>query len=406
MNDVIQIFPHKLCGTITVPYSKSELHRIIICAFLSGQKFSKKSLNGEKISNDIMTTIDATRMLLTQDDIICNSSGSTLRFLIPVAAAMGINKKFILSDDLLKRPLSIYFDVLPQFGVKIKRSGNSIEIGGQLQPGRFEVRGDISSQFISGLMFALPILKSDSEIFLTTSAESVPYINMTVSILKKFGITIYKKEDGWFVPGNQKYLCSNYALERDWSQAAFFLAAGALGNKIFLKDMTFDSNQGDESIIKILESFGARKIRSGNEIGFESDKLIATDVDVSQTPDLAPIISVVSAMAEGVSRITSVKRLRFKECDRLSAIINVLMKLGVSVYESDNSIYIKGRRSLNGCFINGYNDHRIVMSAAIAATFCDKSVSISDPQSIFKSYPDFFNHYKTLGGKFNVINYR
>lgn len=406
MNDVIQIFPHKLCGTTTVPYSKSELHRVIICSFLSGQNFSKETLSGEKISNDIITTINATRMLLTHEDVICNSSGSTLRFLIPVAAALGMNKKFILSDDLLKRPLSIYFDVLPEFGVKIKRSGKFIQIGGQLQPGRFEVRGDISSQFISGLMFALPILKSDSEIFLKTHVESAAYINMTVNVLKKFGVIIQQTQNGWFIPGNQKYLCSNYTLKRDWSQAAFFLAAGALGNKIFLKDMTFESNQGDENIIKILESFGGRKIMSGNEIGFESDKLIAADVDVSQTPDLAPIISIVAAMAEGVSRITSVKRLRFKECDRLSAIINVLTKLGVSAYEDNNSIYIKGKRSLNGCFINGCNDHRIVMSTAIAATCCEKAISISDTQSVSKSYPDFFNDYKKLGGKFNVIKYR
>lgn len=406
MCNIIEILPSKLKGCITAPYSKSELHRVIICRVLAGEKNVAKEIPLDSISDDIQTTIDAVKNLSNGNFIFCNDSGSTLRFLIPVISALGLNKKFILNESLSKRPLSVYEKLLPQFGVNWKREKNSVTLSGKLQPGKFYLPGNISSQFISGLLFALPLQNETSEIILSTEIESKPYIDMTIKVLSHFGIDVQKSLTGWIVPGNQTYRLADYSFERDWSQAAFFLCASAIGNNVFLSNLNLNSFQGDKEIINILEMFGAKKIISGTKLGIKHNRLTAIDVDVSQCPDLAPIISIVAGLANGISCIKGVSRLEFKECNRLNAIIHLLTKMGVHVNRKKNSLLIEGRKNFDGCFVHGFNDHRIVMALSIAATRASAPLYISDAHGVSKSYPKFFDDYKKLGGKINVINHR
>ena len=418
----ITIHPHSLKGTVNVPPSKSFSHRAIICAALSKGISSVGPIN---MSDDIRATIDALCSIgakieyknkflfidgsetfsLSPTTINCRESGSTLRFLIPVVCSCGINTQFVGEGRLPKRPIGIYLTCLPEFGVSCESNGGlPLSVSGSLKSGTYRIFGNVSSQFISGLMFALPLLDGDSKIELLSELESRPYVDMTIEVLTQFGIEVTATENGWFIKGGQSYTPTNYVVEGDWSQAAFFMAAGAIGSEIKIKGLSPRSIQGDAKFVDILRDFGANIYWENDELIVSKGNLNAINVDASQIPDLVPIIAVVAACANGITRISGAKRLRVKESDRLRAIYNGLKTMNVDIFETDDGLIINGGDDILGANINGANDHRIIMALSIAATTANGDVIISGHKSVNKSYPSFFEDYQLLGGSANVVH--
>lgn len=421
MADVI-ITPSELCGAVTVPPSKSDVHRAIICAALAR---GKSRISPVALSNDIKATIGCIEALgaktqlendtLTVDGtntftnknatLDCFESGSTLRFLIPVAASGGVTAEFIGQGRLPERPIGIYTEALPKSGVDCKTQGGlPLVISGKLKSGEFEIPGDVSSQFITGLLLALPLCDGDSKIILTSPLESAAYIDITIDVMKKFGVKAQKTDYGYFVEGNQEYVSCDYKTHGDWSQAAFFMVAGALKGEITVNSVDITSSQGDKEIAEILKRFGAEVTLSENSVTVKHKELIATDIDASQIPDLVPILTVAAAFAKGTTNITNAGRLRIKESDRLSAIADALNSVGAMVFELSDGLVIEGKKQIHKGTVNGCNDHRIVMAMSIATLMSTDDITISDAQSINKSYPTFFEDYNKLGGKANVID--
>lgn len=412
----------KLTGKVTIPPSKSDVHRAIICGALSG---GTTILYPVSMSNDIKATIrciEAFNAKCTYKDKIlcidakniftvkkvtldCGESGSTLRFFIPIAAAMGIETTFTGEGLLPKRPIGIYLDALPSAGVECETQGGlPLKIKGKLQDGTFNIPGNVSSQFITGLLYGLSLLEFDSKIVLTSPLESAAYIDMTIDTMKSFGVKIKKTEYGYFIKGHQKYVAQNYTTHGDWSQAAFFLAAGALNGDVTVCGVDAVSSQGDREIASLLRKFGAQTSMKNGCISITKSKLQAIDIDASQIPDLVPILAVVATFAEGVTKIYNAERLRLKESDRLNAISEAINQLGGNVKELPDGLEITGVNKLHGGTVQGCNDHRIVMAMAIASLMATEDVTITDAMSINKSYPEFFEDYNSLGGNANVIN--
>ncbi len=404
MGTTVTITPTKLWGQISVPPSKSISHRALICAALAK---GRSEINNLLDCADTRATIDILRALgakivqsgkttivegisIPNKKVLasCRESGSTLRFLLPVAAALGCEAKFTGEGKLPQRPITPYFTELKKNGIIFESKFMPYIIKGQLKAGEYSIAGDISSQFISGLLFALPLLSGDSKIIITSPLQSKPYVDLTTDQLNKFGISVEETDYGYYVKGGQCYKPFNAAIEADMSQAAFFVAANALGSDIEIEGLNLNSLQGDREIIDIAER------SQGN--GF--------DADASQIPDLVPILTVLAALSEGVSHITSCGRLRIKECDRLAAITCELNKLGARIKEYDDSLEIEGVSALSGGACQCHNDHRIAMSLAVASTCCTEKVVLEGAECIAKSYPNFFEDFTSLGGKINVIN--
>jgi 3-phosphoshikimate 1-carboxyvinyltransferase len=406
MSKVI-IQPSVLNGKILVPPSKSAAHRAVICSALAGSPvvFPEEEI----LSNDILVTTCAMEELMAYRGgtltIDCGESGSTLRFLIPVAAALGIPATFVGHGRLPERPIGIYLDCLPRHGVTCQTAGGlPLTVNGQLSPGMYKLPGNVSSQFVTGLLLALPLLNGDSDLILTTELESAGYVDMTVAILNEFGIMIEKTKNGWHIPGNQTYRTHAYRVERDWSQAAFFLAAGALGGTIELEGLDSASCQGDRAAEQLFRAFGANVAWQGSVLTVSPNQLNGIEIDAAQIPDLVPVLAATAAFCKGRTRIYNAQRLKIKESDRLAAMAEGLTRLGGKVKQTDDGLVLDGVESLHSGEVNGYNDHRIVMAFAIAALKADGCVSITDAHSIRKSYPNFFKDYNTLGGKANVVD--
>ncbi|MBW7572595.1 3-phosphoshikimate 1-carboxyvinyltransferase [Caproiciproducens faecalis] len=401
----VLITPSVLSGNILVPPSKSAAHRAAICSALAG---GKPLFDGEALSNDITATCRAMRAICGGGKAVqidCGESGSTLRFLIPVAAALGLNAEFIGSGRLPERPIGVYLDCLPRHGVLCNTQGGlPLTVSGQMTPGRFELPGNISSQFITGLLLALPLLNGDSELVLSSPLESAGYVDMTIEIMREFGVTVQRAENGWNIPGRQKYRPCEYRVERDWSQAAFFLAAGTLGGTLRLEGLNPDSCQGDRAAEQLFREFGARVEWEGSVLSVSPKELTGIEIDASQIPDLVPVLAATAALCRGCTRIYNAQRLRIKESDRLFAMADGLTKLGGKVVETPDGLIIDGVPLLHGGKAEGFNDHRIVMALSIAALKADGGVTVSDAQSIEKSYPAFFEDYNRLGGKANVFH--
>lgn len=417
----VKISPCTLSGTIFVPPSKSAAHRAIICASLAR---GVSIVSPIEMSNDITATIGCMRTLgadirieekklyidgtniFSAGDVCldCGESGSTLRFLIPLAAAGGVSAQFIGHGKLPERPIGVYTDCLPEKGVAcVTRGGLPLDISGRLESGVYEIPGNISSQFITGLLLALPLLEGDSYIKLTSPAQSVGYINMTTDIMHSFGVEVRAEENGWMIPGGQKYLPHDHTVEGDWSQAAFFLTAGALGGNITIDNLSCESAQGDKECIEIYRRFGTDITVADGKINICGGNLHGIEIDAKDIPDMVPALAVTAAFAQGRTVIRGAERLRIKECDRLAAMTDGLTRLGASVQETADGMIIDGKPRLKGGFAEGYNDHRIVMSLAVAAAGCEEDIIISDMESVNKSYPSFFEDYGRLGGKANVI---
>lgn len=422
----IKIKSKKLEGTVAVPPSKSMAHRAVICASLAK---GESIISNIDLSDDIIATMEAMKSLgaeiekidaktykingnktfesLHETVIDCNESGSTLRFLVPLSIAKENTVKFIGKGNLGKRPLDIYYDIFSRQGIKYSYENDilNLNISGQIKGEIFNILGNISSQFISGLMFTLPLLENDSKIIITTELESKGYLDLTLSMLERFGITIINNNYKEFIiAGRQKYKPFDYRVEGDYSQAAFYLVAGYLGSKVGIKDLDIESLQGDKEAIEILENMGGRIVIENKTIGVCKSSEEESVIDASGCPDVIPVIAVAASLTRGVTRIINAKRLRIKECDRLSAIATELNKLGAKVCEFEDSLLIEGVEVLRGCEVSSHDDHRIAMSMAIASTRCIGDIILDNPNCVSKSYPDFWGDFKNLGGEYSEWN--
>jgi len=404
--------PH---GVIEVIPSKSVAHRLLICAALSDKD---TEIVCPASSLDIAATARCLESLgaqITEKDgvyrvspikkreeaeLFCGESGSTLRFLIPVAAALGGRITFTGEGRLPTRPCSPLTECLKARGAGIEYDGALplITLGGLL-PGHFTIAGNISSQFITGLIFALPLLSGDSVIDITGKIESLPYINITLQAVREFGIIAEFEGNKIRIPGNQKYVSpGRLTVEGDWSNAAFWACLGALSEEgITVSGVRKESLQGDRAVIDILSRFGAEVIQGEDFISVRRKNLTAVRIDASEIPDLVPVLTVVAAVANGETLIYNASRLRIKESDRIESTVAMLRALGASAEPTSDGIRVFGKRALTGGKVDSYNDHRIAMSAAVAAAVAENAVEICGAEAVRKSYGDFFEKYEELG---------
>ncbi|MBR2698254.1 MAG: 3-phosphoshikimate 1-carboxyvinyltransferase [Clostridia bacterium] len=416
----VTIHPGRLSGAVRVPASKSAAHRALIAAALSD---GLTTVHIDALNDDIEATLDclaALGALIDYDerrgrlivrpvdgapglkrhlqglagkasahvdyaeplDLDCGESGSTLRFLLPVACALGADARFTGRGRLPERPNRALTEALRAHGAAIDADTLPMNVRGGLAGGLWALPGDVSSQYVTGLLFALPLLREDSVIRLTTPLQSAGYVDMTLQTLADFGIGVVPAENGWRVPGNQAYRTpEDVFVEGDWSAAAFWLAANAMGSEVDVTGVSRRTAQGDRAI---------------------EDLLGKAMIDASNVPDLVPALAAAAAVLPQRTVITGAARLRLKESDRLRAVADMLTALGGAVEVVPDGLVIDGGRPLTGGKVDGCNDHRIVMAASILATRADAPVTITGAQAVSKSYPDFFKHFQALGGSVDV----
>lgn len=408
----IAITPTKLKGQVRIPPSKSMAHREIICASLADGESRIENL---AYSDDIIATIKCMRALgayikdnpdnlfvkgnsQRQNSYLvfdCNESGSTLRFMLPIALALNSGKnKFVGRGKLGKRPMDIYERICKSQGIEyIDESKNNpdnfldLTVQGKLKCGDFYVDGGVSSQFISGLLFALPLLDGDSRIFIEGELQSASYLDLTLSALKEYGIDIQKEGNVIFVKGNQMYMNHDSCIEGDYSQSAFFEVANYLGSDVEILGLNEESLQGDKVIKDFIE-----RLKEADE----NERLV---FDGGDCPDIIPVFALACCLRKGKTEIVNVGRLRIKECDRLKATVQELKKLGADIEEGADSISVVGVDKLKGAIVDSHRDHRMAMTLSVAATACDGEVILKDSECVSKSYPDFYEDYTKLGGK-------
>ena len=413
------VTPGSRSGAVSAPSSKSQAHRILICAALAE---SRSVITCPGISKDIEATMNCLNgmgaQIYADGDVInvqpidraslrassgermlaCSESGSTLRFLLPIVGALGIDAAFAMEGRLPERPMREYEDVLRSHGMNITREGSLLHASGQLKAGTFSLPGNISSQYFSGLLFALPLIAGDSRIVIEGNLESRDYVIMTENALRQSGIVWKDLPDGYEICGNQTYSSEpQIRVEGDYSSASFFLCAGALSaNGITVRNLSEASGQGDRRIVDVLKKFGARIERRGDEIFAQRDSLNAITIDGSMIPDLIPVLSVVAAAARGTTHIIHAQRLRMKESDRIKSTVEMLKAIGASVAETEDGMVIEGQEYLTGGTVDSYMDHRIAMAAAVAAGICRNPVTVINAQCVSKSYPAFWDDLESM----------
>lgn len=385
----VTILPGTLKGAVTPPSSKSQTHRAVLALMLAQ---GEGKLSNLAVSEDIQATQDCVAALKSGHPagadglplLDCGESGSTLRFLIPVALAVRGGGHFTGRGRLMERPQGPYIRLFEEKGISWNQEGACLTVAGQLEPGVYALPGNVSSQFITGLLYALPLLSGDSRIVLTTPLESRGYVDMTLDMLHRFDIKVEEQEDGFLVPGNQTYQARDLTLEADWSGAAFWYAANFLGAQVDIQGLNPDSVQGDRQIGTLYWKLA----RPGN-----------VDIDLSQCPDLAPPLAVMAAVRKGTTRFVNAGRLRMKESDRLETIARTLNALGAKAQVGEDTLTLEGLDHLKGGTVDGCNDHRIAMMAAVAAVACKEPVTILGAECVKKSYPRFWEDYTALGGE-------
>lgn len=419
--DWLTVYPGLLRGSVTPPPSKSLAHRAILCAALAD---GVSEIAPVVPSEDIQATLRCVEALGAQTQwqsgrlqvrgigrqargkqagMDCGESGSTLRFLIPLALALGVETRFEGRGNLGRRPLAPYQEICRAQRLTFEHPEEAtlpLTVGGRLKSGRFVLPGDVSSQFVTGLLLALPLLPGDSEIAIEGALQSRGYIDLTMSVLEAFGVRVEQPAEGrYVVPGGQAYRARDYQVEADFSQAAFFLCAGALGAQVTVQGLKPDSLQGDRAVIDLLRALGARvEWQHGGLIARPGD-MHGAELDAAQCPDIMPELALVAALCPGHSRIVNAGRLRIKECDRLHAIAQELNRLGARIVERPDAMEIDGVEWLEGgVHTDSFSDHRIAMMLAIASQKCRLSIAISNPACVGKSYPGFFDDFRALGG--------
>lgn len=421
----IKVRRSKCQGVVKLPASKSDMHRAIFAACLSN---GESRLENITLSSDVEATINAFKALgaiikqeedcliiqgikgfdeVDLNEIDCNESGSTLRFLIPVLSMF--NSSFTLKgkESLFSRPLNVYEEIYSNQNLKFELNKKSLKIQGKLKEGEYVIRGNISSQFISGLMFALPLLKGDSKIKILPPFESKSYVNMTIKTLEEFGIIIYQiSEYEYEIKGNQMYKPTTYKVESDYSQFAFYAVLGAINNDITCRGLNFKSLQGDRDILKILDSFKVKYSVNNDSITVHKPVSLEGDmIDLSNCPDLGPSLIVLSLFNNKPVKIINIHRLRLKESDRVEAMVTNLrkMKAKIEVFDNQMIIYpskIKPPKEI----LSPYNDHRILMSLVILASMLNGVTTIKNPECVKKSYVNFYKDMQTIGIDIGLSN--
>ena len=406
----VRIEPRRLSGIVTPPPSKSLAHRYVIAAALAAGTSTVGNLS---LSQDIEATLrcmgafrcewewtgrktlrirgcinrECDRAGLPRFD--CGESGSTLRFLIPIALALGGGGEFTGRGRLMERPQEPYFQIFDKQGIRHELRDGTLTVRGNLAPGEYRLPGNVSSQFFTGLLMALPLLDGPSAVISTTRLESASYVSMTMGVLEQSGISIqYAPEINGFGVEAGVYCPFDCTVEADWSQAAFWYAANALGSSLRLRGLNAYSPQGDAAVVPLSEKL----CRSGD-----------LEINLSDCPDLLPPLAVMAAVREGTTRFTGAARLRLKESDRITTVRDMLLDLGGLADEAPDSLTVHGVSRLTGGTVDGANDHRIVMAAAVAATRCTRPVVILGAEAVRKSYPAFWEHYENLGGDVRVL---
>ena len=407
----VRIRPALLHGAVTPPPSKSQAHRLIICAALAEGRSVIKNV---ALSQDISATLGCITALGAKWTggengtieiegiggrkysgemplLDCGESGSTLRFFIPIALTVAGGAAFTGRGRLMQRPQKPYFDLFDRMGIEYRQEGDKLTVKGSLRPGEYRLPGNVSSQFFTGLLFALPLLGGTSQVIPTTELESLDYISMTMQAQELAGLSPKRLPNGGFAVSGGSYRPLNVTVEADWSQAGFWYAARAHGSGVEICGMDEDSLQGDRRIAGFAELLR----QEGN-----------TEIDVSQCPDLVPPLAVMAAVRKGNCRISGAARLRIKESDRLSAVTAALNAMGAEVEEYPEQLLIHGVGSLRGgAEIDCCNDHRIAMMCAVAATRCeDGETVLHGAECVRKSYPDFWQVYRELGGDIDVLD--
>lgn len=387
----LKVIPQKLSGTISNIQSKSYLHRYIIASTLSNHDISSFITT---YSDDISATYKATSALNNKSDIVnVHESGTTLRLLLPIVTSVKEHNQFVMANSLTKRPIKHLIDILDLGGCHISYKGNVLETKGIFQGGIFDIVGNISSQYISGLLFAFPLTKKGGTLNITTPLSSKPYVDMTLKVLDDFNIKYTYTENlagytQFKVKGNQAYCFpdnfSSKTIENDWSNIAFWIVANYLGANINLPYMDFSSLQGDKVIYQYLEM-----LDTGHTV-----------FNMENCPDLVPIFAVAcSVQKDKEILLTGINRLKYKESNRILSTADMINSLGGHITYDNTCLKIKGVSRFSGGYINSYNDHRIVMSSAIASLKSNSPILIKDYNAVNKSYPDFFTQFKKLGGK-------
>ena len=427
----IKIKPGNLKGTIEIPPSKSYSHRAVIAAALAESE-KKSKIDNLKFSVDITTTTDIMEnwgaeierfesaldivgnsgKVVPRDKYVqCNESGSTIRFLIPIGITRENELIFDGKGKLVDRPLDSYYRIFKEQGLKYETTGGKLPltVNGKLKPGNYEIDGNISSQFITGLLYALPLLEGDSKLTINKNLESKGYVDLTLEILKLAGIEIVNNDYKSFdIRGNQTYKPFDYTVEGDYSQVAFWIVAGIISanrdNEVKCLHVNKNSLQGDREIIEIVTRMGANLEIFGDYVIVKPSKTKGTVIDISQCPDIGPVLTVLAALSEGETRIINGERLRIKESDRITSIKTELNKLGGNVDEEGDSLIIQGVDGFTGgVTVSAWNDHRIAMSLAVASTRCEKEIILEEAESVRKSYPHFWDDFVKMGGEIEVI---
>ncbi|MDO4436749.1 MAG: 3-phosphoshikimate 1-carboxyvinyltransferase [Coriobacteriaceae bacterium] len=434
-----RINPQPLSGTVPAIASKSMAHRIIIAAALAN---GVTRIACDSTCADIDATIRCLTALgariqwvsgglevhpapksiehgllraLAGATLDCGESGSTLRFMLPVACALGADATFVGSGRLGERPLSPLAEELIAAGSELEGLGGlPLRTKGRMRAGRFELPGNVSSQYVSGLLLAAPLLAGTTEVAVTGELESRPYVDLTIDVLGRFGVEVTVEEGATaaglpltvFTVSSQGYRTPReIAVEGDWSNAAFWLCAGALGrHSVTVRGVSANSIQGDRNVGAALMLFGAKGQRNARAATIRPDRLRGITLDAHDIPDLVPVLAAVASCAEGTTRFTGCSRLRIKESDRLATTAAELTNLGARVRVEGDGLVIEGSPMLAGGRVNSHNDHRIAMMAAVAAVRCEGMVEIAGAEAVNKSYPDFFEHYRMLGGDVELID--
>ncbi len=406
-------------GTVRAPASKSAAHRLLICAALAD---NPTELECPDASDDINATVDCLNALgariertengfsvipvdfgrLPEKAVCrCGESGSTFRFLIPVAAALGIDTDFLPEGRLPQRPLSPLYEELTAHGTRLSAQGSvPFSVRGKLTAGDYALAANVSSQFISGLLFALPLAEGESRIRLTGKFESRSYVDMTVGALRSFGVPVGFENDTYTVSGGEYHTPGFVRAEGDWSNAAFWLCAGATGSaSVTVTGLSSDSLQGALTVFDILKDFGARVEHYGDSVTVYPSDLHGISINAENIPDLVPVLAVTACAATGETVIYNAARLRLKESDRLNSVCALIRSLGGEARETTDGLIVNGKK-LSGGACDSFGDHRIAMSAAVASIQCGGNVTVTGAEAVGKSYPRFWEDFALLGGSF------
>ena len=415
------VTPSKISGELSAVSSKSNSHRLLIASALSD---TTTKIHCKTVSDDTLATADCLRSLgakisydaglftvspkanSIRNTLYCNESGTTLRLLLPIAAAIGGEWIFDMRGRLPERPLSPLKEELMSHGIAFEHlDTNKLKISGKLAPGRYTMIGNVSSQFVSGLLYALSILNGESTLEITGKIESLPYVNMTLDTLRSFGASIEQNENIFKISGGILKSNGEVFVEGDWSNSAFSLCAAAISkSQLTLTNISAKTRQGDSQILDILKKFGAIVNVTENKINIKGNTLVATDIDATDIPDLVPIIAVVASVAKGSTKISGASRLRIKESDRLQTTYEMLLNLGADIRMLDDGFIINGKECLCGGEVSSHNDHRIAMSACIASLVCKENVIINDAGAVKKSYPHFYDDMRKIGFNISTIS--